>query len=690
MAEKILNTRIRLKYDTLANWLKTNPVLLEGEIAVVAIPKDSSAMQVEGTTPPEILFKVGDGTSNFSALQYSSAKAADVHAWAKAATKPSYTKDEVGLANVRNVEQYSKTEVDQIVAEINSTVVTGDTDTKYQLVQNGTTLKLQSKGKTDAAWSDVAGQSFDLASILGNTFAPKELDEAINVGAAQGYAGVEYTNLADAVVAINTQTNANTMSIGAQGSAIASMNRDLYGSWSGETRVEPIFAKKEDIPTELGVMDVDGENAIEVTGDADKVVKLKINSNKGNVTLEQSTDGLRANVDLSSYEHSGVAKGLIEALDVIVTGMGAGKTLASLTETDGKIDATFQDISITESQISNFGSYIPTSQKGAVNGVATLGADGKVPTSQLPSYVDDVLTYANKNGFPSSGETGKIYVAEDTNLTYRWSGTAYVEISASLALGETSATAYAGDKGKALAERVDSIEDNYLPLSGGTMTGHINLDSFSLKGTYQGSTKNIAQINPTDGLCLGASGIGATIYSSSAPKWTNGQGVRKTFAMTDALDNYLPLTGGTITGDLKLNTGLYFKQSPTETYTKVLGFSAGKIELGTSSTPGVTVAAAHSYGIALESAFVKIGPSGTSNDLFFQADPTKVVKVGRTDYSLQFRGSAAPTWTDGTSTKTVAMTSDIPTNVVQYYEANDMDEEEEVFIFCCGSASKLV
>jgi len=74
--------------------------------------------------------------------------------------------------------------------------------------------------------------------------------------------------------------------------------------------------------------------------------------------------------------------------------------------------------------------------------------DGKVPSSQLPSYVDDVLEYANFAAFPGTGESGKIYVTLDTNKTYRWSGSAYVEVSSSLALGETSATAYRGDRGK--------------------------------------------------------------------------------------------------------------------------------------------------------------------------------------------------------------------------------------------------
>ena len=92
---------------------------------------------------------------------------------------------------------------------------------------------------------------------------------------------------------------------------------------------------------------------------------------------------------------------------------------------------------------------IKRSEMGAASGVATLDDSGKVPSSQLPSYVDDVLEYENLAAFPTIGESGKIYVAKDTNLTYRWSGSAYVVISSSLVLGETSSTAYRGDRGKA-------------------------------------------------------------------------------------------------------------------------------------------------------------------------------------------------------------------------------------------------
>lgn len=102
---------------------------------------------------------------------------------------------------------------------------------------------------------------------------------------------------------------------------------------------------------------------------------------------------------------------------------------------------------------------VDTSDVGSANGVAELDANGKVPSSQLPSYVDDVLEYADLAHFPATGETGKIYIAEDTNKTYRWSGSDYAEISESLALGETSSTAYAGNKGKANADAIAAIKD---------------------------------------------------------------------------------------------------------------------------------------------------------------------------------------------------------------------------------------
>lgn len=91
--------------------------------------------------------------------------------------------------------------------------------------------------------------------------------------------------------------------------------------------------------------------------------------------------------------------------------------------------------------------YIAVTQKGTANGVAELDSSGKVPSTQLPSYVDDVLEYTAKSNFPSTGEAGKIYVDTSTNLAYRWGGSTYTEISPSIALGTTSSTAFRGDYG---------------------------------------------------------------------------------------------------------------------------------------------------------------------------------------------------------------------------------------------------
>lgn len=104
--------------------------------------------------------------------------------------------------------------------------------------------------------------------------------------------------------------------------------------------------------------------------------------------------------------------------------------------------------------------FIAATEKGANSGVATLDATGKVPSSQLPSFVDDVIEVTNYAALPATGEAGKIYVTLDDNKTYRWGGTAYVEISASIALGETQGTAYEGSKGKANADAIAAHTGN--------------------------------------------------------------------------------------------------------------------------------------------------------------------------------------------------------------------------------------
>ena len=148
------------------------------------------------------------------------------------------------------------------------------------------------------------------------------------------------------------------------------------------------------------------------------------------------------------------------ASDLGLVGAVAGKGLSTN-------DYTNTDKAIVDGVTSALAGKVDNTSVGVANGVAELDANGRVPSSQLPSYVDDVLEYADLAHFPATGETGKIYIADDTNKTYRWSGSGYAEISESLALGETSSTAYAGNKGKANADAIAAIKD-------GT-----NIDSFA-------------------------------------------------------------------------------------------------------------------------------------------------------------------------------------------------------------------
>lgn len=140
----------------------------------------------------------------------------------------------------------------------------------------------------------------------------------------------------------------------------------------------------------------------------------------------------------------------VEALTTRMTQELSGKVPITRKVNNKALSA---DITLSAGDVS----AIPANTKGAAGGVAELDSTGKVLAAQLPSFVDDVI-----DGYLSSGkmykeaahntlivgEAGKIYIDLHTSKTYRWSGTAYAVISDTVALGETSSTAYRGDRGK--------------------------------------------------------------------------------------------------------------------------------------------------------------------------------------------------------------------------------------------------
>ena len=218
-----------------------------------------------------------------------------------------------------------------------------------------------------------------------------------------------------------------------------------------------------------------------------------------------------------------------------------GTPAGGVTSVNGKTGA----VTLTATDVS----AIPSSTKGVANGVAELDSTGKVPSSQLPSYVDDVIEgyYNTTDGkfyeeetyqTEIIGEAGKIYISLDTNKTYRWSGSAFAEISESLALGETSSTAYRGDRGK---EAYDHATDAN-KLSTAQASG-----LYKIATTAEGHIASVTAVEKSDITGLGIPGQDTnTTYTAtsgnvgSASNWSAGS--LPTFTINGEV---LQISGGT-------------------------------------------------------------------------------------------------------------------------------------------------
>lgn len=738
----MLNTRIQLKYDSFTNWKNNNPTLLSGEVAIVSI-ESAPTQEVDSVAPPQILFKVGPGA--FNDLPWASGCAADVYSWAKQSGL-SINKD--GTGNVVSGIEWDAA-ANNGKGGIKFTTAAVATSEGLQGVQDrlaaleaemGDVANDYANSRIDVLEKTISDNQANWAKDNDTTYTFEEIkDENQKVtgikvtpkgGSAQSIsfnflteealdtflASEDHSFVIDSAQVYNLSTY-NKINFTDDGE----YSQELVADYENQTfkivgATEKTIATVDQIPTELGVMDVDGENAIEVTGDANKIVKLKINSNKGNVTFDNTNDGLRANVDLST---------LVPQIKV---------NNATNADKLGGQEPSYYAVDTL---------VVHTSEKGSANGVATLDANGKVPASQLPSYVDDIVEgyYNVETGkFYTDttevteiiAETGKIYVEANTNKTYRWSGAQYVEISASLALGETSATAYAGDKGKALAEKVARIENvvqwiGDQPQIIGDVDSGLIIDG---KADLYLNTAGVMRAEADSNIELNSENITVTAKAVEVGS-ANGEVLIKS--------------------DLKVDSSIQIKEPTTGTYGNLAKYNSGVLEIGSTTGAGTRIKGANASGVVIDSDVVQLGSTAV-----FKANPNKIVEVGRTDYTLQFKGSAAPTWTDGTNTKTVAMTdalnsylplsggivenltvddtlevdyiklgavngeytlnihttgdrvvvdvpvddsteekelayrADIPTNVVQYYEGTSLDDEEPVFVFCCGSASKLV
>lgn len=245
-----------------------------------------------------------------------------------------------------------------------------------------------------------------------------------------------------------------------------------------------------------------------------------------NGTLLVNTDGVATEVAVAglkslAYKDSIAATDITSGVVPVVRGgtgnstfvpgevlIGAGTSALETKAIDTTEGGTANSTDLISSGAVKAGldTKIPLAQKGSANGVATLDGEGKVPSSQLPSYIDDVLEFPTLSQFPAVGEEGKIYIALDTNKTYRWSGSTYVTIASDLALGETHSTAYYGDRGKIAYDHATDVDK---------ISTAVNRGLYKIEVTSEGHIASVAGVQKSDITALGIPGQDTTYTAGS-------------------------------------------------------------------------------------------------------------------------------------------------------------------------------
>lgn len=253
----------------------------------------------------------------------------------------------------------------------------------------------------------------------------------------------------------------------------------------------------------------------DVTGLNDKISEIETSvSGKANATHTHTT----SQVDGLDTKLSGINDNIAAKADKVHKHAIADVTDLQTT-LDGKAAKSHEHSAdnITSGTLSI--DRIPNIPDAKIDGMSATKLTGTVPQANLPSYVDDVIEAENYDSLPPTGEAGKIYVDKETNKTYRWGGSAYVEISASLALGETSATAFRGDYGKVAYDHAQAKGSEFaagLYKITTNAEGHVTSATVVAKGdiTALGIPSEDTDTTYTAGAGLGLSGTEFSIADS--------------------------------------------------------------------------------------------------------------------------------------------------------------------------------
>lgn len=303
MANKTFNTRICMKNDTYAQWVEKDPVLLKGEIGVVVIPANTGAVQGE----PVTLFKVGDGTKKFSQLDFIGAKAADVYSWAKAATKPTYSANEItGLS-------------DYISGEIQ------DSNTTYKLeadAENGRKFYLYSK-EIDGEWGTDPVSTITIPETV-YTLATGTANGTVKFNgedvAVKGLGSAAYTDsdAYDAKGAAQTAEDNAKAHADTKDSAIAEAKK---AGTDAQAAVDALSGKVGTVPESKTVVEMIADAQTAATYD-DAAVKADIKANADAITKLNGTSAVEGSVD----------KKVADAINEFATKVSDDKTVNTFKE----------------------------------------------------------------------------------------------------------------------------------------------------------------------------------------------------------------------------------------------------------------------------------------------------------------------------------------------------------------------
>ena len=375
-------------------------------------------------------------------------------------------KEEADIVAVNNSLKEAKTELQNNIDNLASktendlTVAKKELDNKISELSTKTesdlsTLRANLESSISVTKTELEKSISELASKTENDLntAKSELEKAISDLTAKEEADI---------VAVNNALSEAKKELENSISSLASKTENDLSLATKElnNKISELATKTE---SDLSTLRADLESSISVTKTdlESKITELATKTDaKFQATdskIEATKTELQTNIDNLSHRHDDDMKDIRREIEEATAGSNEA------------LNTHIQDKSnphqVTKEQVGlgnvTDDAQVKRSEMGMPEGVATLDATGKVPSSQLPSFVDDVIEVDSFDLLPETGETGKIYVTKDTNLTYRWSGSQYVEISESLALGETSSTAYPGDKGKATTDKVNAHTSDY-------------------------------------------------------------------------------------------------------------------------------------------------------------------------------------------------------------------------------------